>query len=150
MGRNSAHKINRPPRYSQPASVVHLEDEYDLFELIKRTSNPLILVLEGVQDPHNLGSFQRTKSIRDFGGANSSNCGPSSVSCNCMTSIHLRPKTSSLLRLVNWLNAGLHWQILPSEAMKTKASVALLTRVSRTLHSTLWDSCIPINTVTSY
>ena len=40
MGRNSVHKIKRPPRYSQPASVVHLEDEYDLFELIKQTSNP--------------------------------------------------------------------------------------------------------------
>ena len=46
MGRNSVHKIKRPPRYSQSASVVHLETEDDLFDLLDRTENPLLLILE--------------------------------------------------------------------------------------------------------
>ncbi len=62
MGRNSVHKIKRAPRYSQTASVVHLEDDADLFALLQRTPNPLLLLLEGVQDPHNLGACLRTAS----------------------------------------------------------------------------------------
>lgn len=62
MGRNSVHKIKRPPRYSQPSSVVHLETENDLFDLLNRTENPLLLILEGLQDPHNLGACLRTAS----------------------------------------------------------------------------------------
>ena len=41
---------------------MHLENEDDLFDLIERTENPLILILEGVQDPHNLGACLRTSS----------------------------------------------------------------------------------------
>ena len=55
MGRNSVKKIKKAPRYSARASVLHLENEDDLFDLIERTENPLILLLEGVPDPHNLG-----------------------------------------------------------------------------------------------
>ncbi|NQY32723.1 MAG: 23S rRNA (guanosine(2251)-2'-O)-methyltransferase RlmB, partial [Coraliomargarita sp.] len=37
MGRNSVHKIKKAPRYSNRESIVHLEDEHDLFDLIQRT-----------------------------------------------------------------------------------------------------------------
>jgi len=62
MGRNSVKKIKRPPRHSQAAAVVLIENEDELFDLIGRTDNPLLLVLEGVQDPHNLGACLRTAS----------------------------------------------------------------------------------------
>ena len=62
MGRNSIHKIKKPPRHSALAAAVHLENEDDLFDLIERTENPLLLILEGVQDPHNLGACLRTAS----------------------------------------------------------------------------------------
>jgi 23S rRNA (guanosine2251-2'-O)-methyltransferase len=62
MGRNSVHKIKRPPRHSKGPTIIYIEDEDDLFDLIDRTKNPLLLVLEGVQDPHNLGACLRTAS----------------------------------------------------------------------------------------
>ncbi|MFP4261001.1 MAG: 23S rRNA (guanosine(2251)-2'-O)-methyltransferase RlmB, partial [Opitutales bacterium] len=62
MGRNSIKKLKKPPRHSAVGVVVHLENEDDLFDLIERTENPLLLVLEGVQDPHNLGACLRTAS----------------------------------------------------------------------------------------
>ena len=65
MGRNSIHKIKRPPRYSKGPTIIHLENEDDLFDLIERTENPLMLVLDGVQDPHNLGACLRTASGAD-------------------------------------------------------------------------------------
>ena len=65
MGRNSIHKIKRPPRHSAGPTVICIENEDDLFDLIERTENPLILVLEGVQDPHNLGACLRTASGAD-------------------------------------------------------------------------------------
>ena len=65
MGRNSKHKIKRPPRHSRGPTIIFLENEDDLFDLIEETENPLILILEGVQDPHNLGACLRTASGAD-------------------------------------------------------------------------------------
>ena len=65
MGRNSKHKIKPAPRHSKGPTIVYLENEDDLFDLIERTDNPLILILEGVQDPHNLGACLRTASGAD-------------------------------------------------------------------------------------
>ncbi len=62
MGRNSIKKLRRPPRHHRGAAVVHLTDEADLFQLLDQIPDPLILILEGVQDPHNLGACLRTAS----------------------------------------------------------------------------------------
>ena len=62
MGRNSIRKIKRTPRYSQPSSAILLENEDDLMDLIKKKEKPLLLILEGIQDPHNLGACLRTAS----------------------------------------------------------------------------------------
>ena len=62
MGRNSVHKIKRTPRYSQPSSAILLENEDDVMDLIEQKEKPLLLILEGVQDPHNLGACLRTAS----------------------------------------------------------------------------------------
>jgi 23S rRNA (guanosine2251-2'-O)-methyltransferase len=62
MGRNSIKKLRKPPRYNRGAAIVHLVDETDLFRLLEETEDPLILILEGVQDPHNLGACIRTAS----------------------------------------------------------------------------------------
>ncbi|MBC2602401.1 23S rRNA (guanosine(2251)-2'-O)-methyltransferase RlmB [Puniceicoccus vermicola] len=60
MGRNSIKKLRKPPRYNRGSAIVHLVDEPDLFRLLESTENPFVLVLDGVQDPHNLGACLRT------------------------------------------------------------------------------------------
>ncbi|MFP4353417.1 MAG: 23S rRNA (guanosine(2251)-2'-O)-methyltransferase RlmB [Puniceicoccaceae bacterium] len=63
MGRNAVRKLRKPPRHTKKgAAAVRLLDEGDLFALLGETDDPLLLVLEGVQDPHNLGACLRTAS----------------------------------------------------------------------------------------
>ncbi len=62
MGRNSIRKIKRPPRYSQPSAPILLENEDALMDMLSLEPNPLLLILEGIQDPHNLGACLRTAS----------------------------------------------------------------------------------------
>lgn len=62
MGRNSIKKLRKPPRYNRGSAIVHLVDEPDLFQLLKDTEDPFVLILDGVQDPHNLGACLRTAS----------------------------------------------------------------------------------------
>lgn len=54
----------RQNRHSQPAptgkSLGNVHDEGDLEPLLSGHSNPLVLILDCVQDPHNLGACLRT------------------------------------------------------------------------------------------
>lgn len=55
----------RPNRHSQPTgnqtkAQIHLHDEDDLETVLSQHPNPLVLVLDCVQDPHNLGACLRT------------------------------------------------------------------------------------------
>jgi 23S rRNA (guanosine2251-2'-O)-methyltransferase len=54
----------RPNRHSQPPSpgksLGNVHDESDLESLIQAHANPLVLILDCVQDPHNLGACLRT------------------------------------------------------------------------------------------
>lgn len=63
-GVSSCMRPARPNRHSQPAgpnaAPVRHYDEGDLPALIEARPNPLVLVLDCVQDPHNLGACLRT------------------------------------------------------------------------------------------
>lgn len=50
----------RQNRHSQPEGHASLYDEGDLPGLLEGRQNPLVLVLDCVQDPHNLGACLRT------------------------------------------------------------------------------------------
>ncbi len=47
--------------------AARVKDESDLMQIIKQNSNVLLLILDGIQDPHNLGACLRTA---DAAGAN--------------------------------------------------------------------------------
>ncbi len=61
MGRNSVYRLKKAPRHSAHAHVVLMETEEQLYDCVEAAGeDALILVLDGVQDPHNLGACMRT------------------------------------------------------------------------------------------
>jgi 23S rRNA (guanosine2251-2'-O)-methyltransferase len=60
MSRRSARPDRGKPRHQRPSSAIRVLDEEGLFRLLASTPAPLLLALEGIQDPHNLGACLRT------------------------------------------------------------------------------------------
>lgn len=50
----------RPNAHADLLAPVPQLDEEDLLALVRSASDPLVLILDGVQDPHNLGACLRT------------------------------------------------------------------------------------------
>ncbi|MBB5034149.1 23S rRNA (guanosine(2251)-2'-O)-methyltransferase RlmB [Prosthecobacter vanneervenii] len=50
----------RQNRHARSDHQVHIYDEGDIAALLEDKSNPLVLILDCVQDPHNLGACLRT------------------------------------------------------------------------------------------
>ena len=61
-----ARSNDRAPRHADLHRPIRLFDEADIPALLKDVKDPLILVLDGVQDPHNLGACLR---VADGAGA---------------------------------------------------------------------------------
>jgi len=59
LGRRSNRGKARDNRHSQGGEIVQ-RDETDLPALIEASDSPFLLILDGVQDPHNLGAILRT------------------------------------------------------------------------------------------
>lgn len=58
--RNNRHHEARENRHASPDTEIRIHDEDDFAALLEGHPNPLVLVLDCVQDPHNLGACLRT------------------------------------------------------------------------------------------
>lgn len=59
MVRKHSH-VARPNRHAPQDAALPVGDEDDLLQIVSSTPAPLVLVLDGVQDPQNLGACLRT------------------------------------------------------------------------------------------
>ena len=59
MKKNKHHSA-RQNKHSNPVARLFIKTEEHLFADLDKTKNPLILILDGIQDPHNLGACLRT------------------------------------------------------------------------------------------
>ena len=61
MGKSPRSQSERRHKHADLSATVQVRPEDDLFELIdKLESDPLLLIMDGVQDPHNLGACLRS------------------------------------------------------------------------------------------
>ena len=60
MGRRSRGNASRTNRHGGRLTHVEVGDGRDLAEIVARSKCPFLLILDGVQDPHNLGACLRT------------------------------------------------------------------------------------------
>ena len=60
MSRKSKSRVGRPSKHVKPSVALEVGSEDDLLERVRGLESPLLLVLDGVQDPHNLGACLRT------------------------------------------------------------------------------------------
>ena len=54
------HKPVRVNKHANLATKVVIGNEEHLYERLKKCANPFVLILDGIQDPHNLGACLRT------------------------------------------------------------------------------------------
>ena len=59
-GREGEARDNKHARGGRPGRSVKSRPEEDIYELIQGKDSPLLLILDCVQDPHNLGAILRT------------------------------------------------------------------------------------------
>ncbi len=60
MSRQARSKNTRLGAHAKYAQAVGIRDDNWLFEMVENTESPLLLFLDGIQDPHNFGACLRT------------------------------------------------------------------------------------------
>jgi 23S rRNA (guanosine2251-2'-O)-methyltransferase len=60
VARRSRSKSNRTHQHSDQRIAVPARSELDLVAILDKLAEPFLLVLDGIQDPHNLGACLRT------------------------------------------------------------------------------------------